>query len=87
MKKYCKIEINGEVVYLRKTFLGWGIIHPIKINNKINWKNLLIGGSWIKLGILIIFLLIILGCLSEYSNAIKIANECLNNQNIIQWIP
>jgi len=86
MKKYNKVEVEGEIVYLRKTFLGWGIIHPSKINNKINWKNLLIGGSWIKFFILIGIILIIFGCISEFSNAIKLANECLN-QNVIQWLP
>ncbi len=87
MKKYTKIEVEGEVVYLRKTFLGWGIIHPSKINNKINWKNLLIGGSWIKFFIIIGIILIILGCLLDYSKAIKIANECLKNKQVIPWIP
>jgi len=86
MKKYNKVEVEGEVVYLRKSFLGWGVIHPSKIDNKLNWKNLLIGGNWIKFFILIGIILVILGCLSEYSNAIKIANECIN-KDVIQWIP
>lgn len=84
MKKYHKIEIEDEIVYLRKTFLGWGTIFPHKINGKINWKNLIAGGSWIKLIITITIILIILGCLSEWSEAIKIANQCLNNP-IIKW--
>jgi len=86
MKKYNKVEVEGEIVYLRKTFLGWGIIHPYKTNNKWNWKNILIGGSWIRFFILLGIIIIIIGCISEYSNAVKIANECLN-QNIIQWLP
>jgi len=89
MKKYNKIEVEGEVVYLRKTFLGWGVIHPAKIDNKTNWKNFLIGGSWIKFFILIGIILIILGCLSEYSNAVNVANECLNSlsKEGIVWLP
>jgi len=86
MKKYNKVEVEGEIIYLRKTFLGWGIIHPLKIDNKWNLKNLLIGGSWIKFFILIGLILIILGCVLEYSSVVKIANECLN-KNVIQWIP
>lgn len=84
MKEYYKIEIGDEIVYLRKSFLGWGIIHPIKINNKINWKNLITGGSWIKAGILIFIILIILGCISEYSHVVNLLNKCLSNKTI--WI-
>jgi len=85
MKKYHQIEIEEETIYLRKSFLGWTIIHPTKIDNKINWKNLIAGGNWIKAGITITIILIILGCLSEYSIAVKLLNECLNKNMVIQW--
>lgn len=72
------IEINGETIYLRKSkFFGWKVVKPIKENGKINWKNFLIGGSWINLGITIFVILLILGVVSEYSMAIKLLNECL----------
>ena len=83
MKKYHKIEIEGDIVYLRKSFLGWSVIFPNKIDGKINWKNLIAGGSWIKLGFIILIVLLILGSISEYSNAIKVANECLKSK--ILW--
>ena len=84
MKKHHKIEIEGESIYLRKSFLGWGIIYPHKVDGKINWKNLIASGSWIKLIILTITILIILGCIYEYSNTLRVANDCLGNS--IQWI-
>ena len=73
-----EIEIEGEKVFLKKSFLGYGVVHPIKIDGKINWKNLLAGGSWIKLGLVIGFVIIALGAIFEVVNLMKIANECLN---------
>lgn len=82
-----KIIIEGEEIYLEKSkWFGWGVIKPYKIDGKINWNNLLIGGSWIKFLITVSAVIIILGCISEYSTALRIANECLSktNFNIIQ---
>jgi hypothetical protein len=74
-----EIEIEGEKIYLKKNkLLGWGIVHPTKENGKINWKNLIANGSWFKLIILAIIIIIILGCIYEFRTAINIANECLN---------
>jgi len=85
MKKHHEIELESEKLYLRKSILGWSIIYPIKVDGKINWKNLIAGGSWIKLGILILIILIILGCIYEYRNAVNIAQECLNFNNQFLW--
>jgi len=87
MKEIKEVEINNEMVYLRKTFLGWGEVKPIKINGKINWKNFLIGGSWIKFAIMVLIVLIVLGSVYEYSNTLTIANECLNQTKIMEIIP
>ena len=73
-----EIEIEGERIFIKKSFLGYSVVHPIKIDGKINWKNLLAGGSWIKLGLVIGFVIIALGAMLEVVNLIKIANECLN---------
>jgi len=78
-----EIEIEGERVFLKKSFLGYGVVHPIKIDNKINWKNLLAGGSWIKLILIIIFVLIMVGAIFEITEIIKTANECLNSNPIL----
>lgn len=74
-----EVEIEGEVVYLKKSFLGWGVVHPIKINNKINWKNLIAGGNWIKLLMIIIFVFICIGAIFEVKNLYEIANKCLSS--------
>ncbi len=87
MKEIKEVEINNEIVYLRKTFLGWGVINPIKINGKINWKNLIAGGSWIKLGLILLLVVLITGSIWEYSNTTKIAIECLNQTKLMQIIP
>jgi hypothetical protein len=73
-----EIEIEGEKVYLKKSILGWGIVHPIKENGKINWKNLISRGSWFKLIAVIIIVLIILGCINEFRIAVNLAKECIN---------
>ena len=57
MKEY-DLTIEGERVYLKKDFLGWRIINPIKIEGKINYINLLFGG-YRNLILLIIFILIV----------------------------
>ena len=84
-KKIEKIEVNGEVVYFKKGIDGWNIVNPIK-NEDGSWnlKNLLIGGSWFKFGILVAIVILILLATQEYSNAVRMANECLaNNPTII----
>ncbi len=81
-----KVKIDGETIYLKKSKrFGWGIIHPLKNEDgSINLKNLLAGGSWLKLIILGIIIFLILNCVSEYSNTLRIANECLKlNQLVI----
>jgi len=78
-----EIEIEGERVFLKKSFLGYGVVHPIKIDNKINWKNLLAGGSWIKLILIIVFVLILIGTIFEIRNIYEIASKCLQANPII----
>lgn len=37
----------AEKVYMKKTFMGWKVVHPIKNEDgSINWFNLITGGSW-----------------------------------------
>lgn len=84
MKGIKEAIIEGEKIYMKKSpLLGWRIVHPIKIDGKINWKNLISGGSWYKLVGTIIFVLLMIGAITEYSNAVRIANECLLNKPVI----
>lgn len=82
MKKVDVVEVNGEKIYLRKTFLGWGVVYPMKVDGKTNWKNLIAGGSWIKLAILVFVVGVIVSCLFDYANAIRVANECLEKLSL-----
>ena len=74
-----ELNIEGERVFVKKSnMFGWGFVNPFRIDGKLNWKNILIGGSWIKFGLLIFILLVIAGVAQEYSTAVSIANECSN---------
>lgn len=76
-----KIEIDGESIYINKGRLGWSVVHPIKNDDgSINWKNLICGGAWWKLGVIAFVVIVILGCLYEYSTAVELANKCLHSR-------
>ena len=78
-----EIKIDGDRVFISKSnFFGYKVVYPFKIDGKIVWKNLIYGGSWKNLIFIIILVLIILGAISEYSTAVKLANECLSKQII-----
>ena len=75
-----ELNIEGERVFVKKSnIFGWGIVKPFKIDGKLNWKNILIGGSWIKFGALMFMLLVIAGVIQEYSTAVEMANKCIPN--------
>ena len=78
-----EVEIEGERVFIKKSFLGWGVVHPIKVDGKWNWKNFLTGGGWGKLIITIVFICILIGAMFEVRNVIAIANECLEINQMI----
>jgi len=75
-----EVEIENERVYLQKDkiFGGYKVVHPVKINNQWNLKNLIAGGSWLKLILIIIFTIIIILAIIEVSNIYQIANQCIN---------
>ena len=84
MEDIKEIIIDNERLFIKKSkIFGWGLVKPYKIDGKINWKNLLIGGSWINFGLLLLAILIAAGLANEYSTAIRIANECLSSKLII----
>lgn len=80
-----EIRIDGEWVCLKKSKLfGWSVVHPAQ-DEKGNpiWKNILAGGSWLKLILVIMFVIISIGAMLEVSNIVQVANECLNNNQIL----
>lgn len=79
-KKLEEVIVNNEIVYLQKDILGWHTVFPYKNKDgSINWKNLISAGSWIKLFLVIVFVLIAIGAMFEVSHIVTVANECLNN--------
>ena len=82
-KKIEEVVVNGETIYVKKDILGWHVCNPIKNKDgSINWKNLIAGGSWIKLFLVIIFVIICIGAMFEVSHVYKVANECLNQTRL-----
>lgn len=84
-KKISEVSIGDERIFLRNDYLGWHTVNPIKIDGKIVWKNLLAGGNWLKLIIIIFAVLILLGAIVEYTGLLQTANDCIN-QTIIPKI-
>ena len=100
-QKIKEIEIDGERIFISKSNLGYKVCYPIKKNinipfynkeekkfnwDNINWKNLITGGSWTNVIMIIIFVSIILGAIKEYVYAVNIANECLiKNFTFVSW--
>lgn len=60
-KKIKEVNLNGKRIFLRKgLFKGeYKVVYPNKIDGKINWKNLLIGGSYSNLITIILIVLMI----------------------------
>ncbi len=77
MKTHIEVEEKGEKIFLRKSFFGWKVIFPIRIDGKIVWRNMIAGGSWWNLVWVALIVLIILGITYEYSIAVTSLNKCM----------
>ena len=84
MKDTMEIRNDNDRIFLKKGFFGWKVIHPIKIDNKINWKNFIAGGHWWNLVWIALIVLIILLIIKEYSLAITSLNDCMNQSSAFQ---
>jgi len=88
MKGIKEVEIDGKIIYLKKSFGEHRVVYPMKTEGKINWKNILIGGSWFNF----IKLLFIIGVLlflaysykTDMNNCIDFAMENYCNFNKIR---
>lgn len=76
-----KTQVDGENVYLKKSkFFGWSIIYPVRNEDgSINWFNLLTGGAWAKLILVILIVALILVAVAEYSKNITTLISCFDN--------
>ena len=73
---------EGEKVYLKKSFDGWRVVHPIRNEDgSINYPNLIFGGWWnfIKLiFIMLVVLLVFIGMQELIGNYKEIAKHPCN---------
>jgi len=77
-----RIVVEGEEVALKKDFMGWRVVHPIRnTDGSINWFNFFTGGSWIKLIIIIFIIGVILGFIQEYVSHLNLLTKCLTALN------
>jgi hypothetical protein len=80
MKKVNEVEVEGEKILLRKDILGWHRVYPNKDENgKIIWKNLIAGGSWFRLFLVAIIVILIVLAINEYRQAVTMAYDCVEN--------
>lgn len=73
---------NIDMVNLRKSFDGWRVVHPIKNEDGTwNWFNIITGGSWWKLAVIIFIVLIVIGLAQEYIANLKFCANLMNYMN------
>ena len=84
-----QIEIDGEKIWLNKSKLfGWTVIHPdYNEDGSINWKNMITGGSWTRLVIMLVIVGVVLGFLYEYSTLATLYMKCRQTLGVIELVP
>ena len=70
---------HEEKVYMKKDFFGWRVVHPIKNEDgSLNWFNMLTGGSWGNLALLICVVgIVCFGIWSHYHDIEAIKASCV----------
>ena len=77
------VEIDGEVINLKKDFMGWRVVYPLKNQDgTFNWFNFLTGGSYWRLLILIIIVTFILFAAWAYKHDTSFCRELISNGTI-----
>lgn len=84
MRDIKEVVVDGELLFLKKSkIFGWGIVYPYRIDGEINWKNVLIGGLWIRFGMMVGIIILLILASFEYSNTVEMLNQCLNEGPIL----
>ncbi len=82
--KVVKVWINDTLIRLKKDGKTYRVVHPIIEDGKVNWFNLLTGGSWKSLIITIVITLVVIGILNEYASNIQTLLDCFSNPMQLQ---
>ena len=89
-----QINIDGEIINLKKDRFGWAIVYPLKKDItkpfyiqeekkwNINFKNLLLGGSWFNLIKTLLIIGIILLVMYSYKHDMSVCIQYANEQFI-----
>lgn len=85
-----EVQVEGKRVFLKKSGENYRVVHPIKIDGKIVWKNLIAGGNWWNLLFIGIGVIVILGLINEYMSNISLTSACLralpNHINLVPYL-
>ena len=85
MEDIKEVYIDGERIFLKKGIFGWGVVHPVSIDGKFNWKNFITGGSWLRFASIILIVIVVLVMIEEHARIFNIANECIANSRVINY--
>jgi len=73
-----KVIVDGREIFLKHDFLGYRVVHPYRnTDGSINWKNVISGGSWIKLAVTAVIVGILVGAIFEYYSHVTLLAKCL----------
>lgn len=79
-----EVEVEGKRVFLKKSGDSYRVIHPIKVDGKIVWKNLIAGGNWLNLVWIGLQVGIILFLAWSYKHDVEaIRQSCMPMNNIL----
>ena len=85
MKNVHRIEIEGQEVFLKKGEKKIRVVYPIRdLDGKINWRNLIAGGSWWNLVFLAVIISLGIGLMWEYSTTVNMLLDCFQDPMKLQ---
>ena len=86
MKGVKEVVVDGETINLKKGMFGWGVVYPWRNKDgSMNWFNFITGGSWLGFFFTLFIVAVIVLAIIDYSSILRIANECLAQQNMFTF--